>query len=113
MTKIDLDHFRQRLLERQAELQSVEEIGHEAAATVELDQSAVGRLSRMDAMQAQAVSQEMEQRRTLELQRIKAALARIESGDYGYCLRCDEPINPHRLEIDPSATLCIQCAEKS
>ncbi|HIB85197.1 MAG TPA: hypothetical protein EYO59_11555, partial [Chromatiaceae bacterium] len=32
--------------------------------------------------------------------------------DYGYCLDCDEPINPLRLESDPTATLCIECASK-
>jgi DnaK suppressor protein len=84
--------------------------GREAAGVVELDQSKVGRLSRMDALQAQAISQERERRREQELQRIVAALQRIDSGDYGYCLECDEPIAQPRLELDPAVTLCIQCA---
>ena len=110
--ELDLAHFRQLLLQRRAELEGVEDTGRQAADTVELDQSRVGRLSRMDAMQAQAMSQEAGRRRERELQRIDAALRRIDSGDYGYCLVCDEPIDPRRLAIDPAATHCIRCAEQ-
>ena len=109
---IDVSLFRQLLLQRRDELQAVAETGHEASATVELDQSKVGRLSRMDALQAQAMSQETERRRELELAQITAALRRIDSGDYGYCTECDEPIAEARLRFNPSASLCIHCAER-
>jgi len=109
---VDTEHFRQLLLQRRNALQSLAEAGQEAAETVELDQSKVGRLSRMDALQAQAMSQERERRRALVLQRITSALQRIESGDYGYCLQCDEPIATPRLEFDPAVTLCIHCASR-
>ena len=106
----ELDSFRSLLCARRAELESVAEGADAAGATVELDQSRVGRLSRMDALQAQAMAQESGRRRRLELQRISAALARIDAGEYGYCLRCDEPITVGRLHVDLSATLCITCA---
>ena len=64
----------------------------------------------MDALQGQAMSKERGRRRGLELQKITAALQRIESGDYGYCLDCGELIAIKRLELDPAATLCIACA---
>jgi len=80
---------------------------------VELDQSKVGRLSRMDAMQAQAMAKASAERRKVMLVKIVAALARIDDDVFGYCLACDEPINPKRLELDPTATLCIACAEKA
>ncbi|MCW9088990.1 MAG: TraR/DksA C4-type zinc finger protein [Gammaproteobacteria bacterium] len=111
--KMDEAHFRRLLLLRRDELLGLEQTGREAAGTVELDQSKVGRLSRMDALQAQAMSQEGERRRQLELRRIDAALARLDSGDYGYCLECDEPIARRRLELNPAATLCIDCASKA
>lgn len=111
-TGIDSEYFRQRLEQRRDELLVLEQTGREASGTVELDQSKVGRLSRMDALQAQAMSQEGERRRQLELQRIEAALARIKSGDYGYCLECDEPIAAARLELNPAVALCIRCAEE-
>jgi len=104
--------FRQRLLALQQQLQDLQATGDEASQTVKLDQSSVGRLSRMDALQGQAMSQERGRRRTLELQRIAAALGRLEAGDYGYCVRCDEAIAIPRLELDPAATLCITCASQ-
>ena len=88
-------------------------MGDESAAVVELDQTKVGRLSRMDAMQAQAMALASEQRREQTLRRIDAALKRIEDDEYGYCLQCDELINPKRLEFDPTVTLCIECASRA
>lgn len=46
------------------------------------------------------------------LKNVEAALARIESGTYGRCLRCGQEINPERLEAIPSASLCIECAQR-
>ncbi|NBC11879.1 MAG: TraR/DksA family transcriptional regulator [Gammaproteobacteria bacterium] len=108
---MDFEHFRGLLLARRAAL--LADADGDAAATVELDQTRQGRLSRMDAMQQQAMAAATGQRRTTELARIDAALARIDSGDYGLCLGCDEEIAPARLEIDPAATRCISCAAKA
>lgn len=105
--------FRRRLLELQQELQGLRETGAAAAQTVELDQTRVGRLSRMDALQGQAMSQERDRRRQLELQKIAAALRRIDAGDFGFCMHCGEPVAAGRLELDPATPLCIACAEKS
>ena len=104
---------REKLLQLRAELLAFAEAGKESAAVVELDQSKVGRLSRMDAMQAQAMAQASELRREQTLRRIDAALKRIDDDEYGYCLECDEAINPKRLEFDPTVTLCIDCASKA
>ena len=109
---IDIPYFRQLLSERREALQALAETSQQAGATVELDQSSVGRLSRMDALQVQAMSQETERRHQLELVQIEAALHRIESGDYGYCTECDERIAEARLAFSPAAPLCISCAEK-
>ena len=105
--------FREKLLQLRAELRAAAEAGKESAAVVELDQTKVGRLSRMDAMQAQAMAQASEQRREQTLRQIDAALKRIDDDEYGYCLQCDEAINPKRLEFDPTVTLCIECANKA
>jgi DnaK suppressor protein len=43
------------------------------------------------------------------LQKIDAALKRIEAGTFGTCLACGEPIGTARLEARPVATLCIDC----
>jgi len=104
--------YRVKLEALQRTLQDVHSSGEQAAKTVELDQTRVGRLSRMDAMQAQAISIATNSRRKTEMYRISLALQRIADGEYGYCLSCDEDIAPQRLGIDPAATLCIDCAEK-
>ncbi len=109
---MDIEHFKMLLINRQQELSQVEATGKASAETVELDQSRVGRLSRMDAMQSQAMSQATNQRRELQLKMISAALQRMETGDYGFCLSCDDQIAQQRLEIDPACTLCIDCAEQ-
>jgi DnaK suppressor protein len=106
------DVWRDRLLELRAELESVAATGDESAAIVELDQSKVGRLSRIDAMQAQAMAKASSNRRQAMLVKISAALQRIDDGDYGLCRKCEEQINPKRLEFDPTAIYCIECASK-
>ncbi|MCW8982594.1 MAG: TraR/DksA family transcriptional regulator [Gammaproteobacteria bacterium] len=106
----DNQHYRELLLCKRVELRLLSETTDEAASTVELDQSRVGRLSRMDALQAQSMSQESQRRNKLELIAIEQALKRIEDGAFGDCLECDEPIAPQRLELTPTATLCISCA---
>ena len=83
------------------------------AAVVELDQSKVGRLSRMDAMQAQAMAQAAVGRRSQQLRRIEAALQRLEDDEFGFCATCDESINPRRLALDPTVLMCINCAAQS
>lgn len=78
---------------------------------VTLDQQSVGRLSRMDAMQVQAMAQAVEVRRRARLRQIDAALQRIAAGDYGYCTDCGETIPRKRLEIDLATMRCVDCAQ--
>ena len=105
--------MRQQLLELRADLLAEAAAAEGFADIVELDQSKVGRLSRMDAMQAQAMAQASNQRREATLRRIATALKRIDDGEYGDCLECGEPISEKRLEFDPTALLCIDCASQA
>lgn len=105
--------WRERLLALRAELEAVAESGAAASEVVELDQTKVGRLSRMDAMQAQAMAKASAERREQTLRRIDAALQRVDDDEFGFCRECDEPINPRRLEFDPTVRLCIDCASKA
>jgi DnaK suppressor protein len=107
---IDPRKMKAALLARQAELRALKDASAEGSSTVELDQTKVGRLSRMDALQGQQMALATARRRDAELQRIDAALQRIADGDYGWCLRCDQAIAPKRLELDPAAPYCIGCA---
>lgn len=83
-----------------------------AAQTVELDQNRVGRLSRMDAMQGQALAKASADRQHAHRGEITRALARISDTSYGRCLECDEYITTARLEINPTVELCISCANQ-
>ena len=56
---------------------------------------------------------EQEDFRERLLARIVGALARVDAGDYGNCSLCDEDISVGRLNIDPTYSLCIHCAETS
>jgi len=93
------------------ELEDLAESSQAATATVELDQTRQGRLSRMDALQGQEMAKAAEQRRCVSVQRLNSALRRLEKGDYGECLECGEPIAEARLKADPATTLCLACAE--
>jgi DnaK suppressor protein len=101
---------RKRLDERRKELEDLSSISRDSRNTVELDQQSVGRLSRMDAMQQQAMAAAQERTRRRELQRIELAERRLKEDEYGYCSDCGEEIANGRLAIDPMAERCINCA---
>lgn len=108
--KRDIAAFEKRLADLRAQLKKQDEGGAGWRAPVELDQQSVGRLSRMDAMQQQQMAQAEARRRQNDISRIDAALRRIAEGEYGWCASCGEPIAKKRLEIDPMAHLCVDCA---
>jgi DnaK suppressor protein len=107
---IDLEAARKALLARRDELLDLSQISAESRSAVALDQQSVGRLSRMDAMQTQAMAKANERQRRVELSRIEAALRRIDEDEYGYCQKCGEEIAPERLRVDPAAAFCVACA---
>ena len=96
--KLDLDKYAERLRARRAELLKAQEETEADRGTVELDQTTVGRLSRMHALQEQATALATARKRE------------EEEGDYGYCLVCGEEIDERRLDLDPSLPTCIDCA---
>lgn len=108
-----MNPLKQKLIAMREELKSIADSGDDQAAVVQLDQARVGRLSRMDALQAQAMAKASGQRRVAQLREIDAALRRIDEGSYGNCERCEEPVDPRRLDADPAARLCIDCASRS
>ncbi len=110
MNETQLAGFKTRILARLAELAEHSALGHEAQAVVDLDQQAVGRLSRMDALQNQAMAKAQQANRDVETLRLRAALDRIEEGEFGYCEDCGEEVPVGRLELDPAASKCVSCA---
>ena len=77
---------------------------------VELDQQSVGRLSRMDAMQQQAMAAAQDSRRHGRIRAVEAAIQRIDAEEFGWCDSCGEFIGQRRLELDPTIMRCRDCA---
>jgi DnaK suppressor protein len=112
MDEKQIENFRQQLLKLRSEILNLSDESEDSAKPVELDQASVGRLSRMDAMRAQSMAVETKGRRENQILRIESALRRIVEGEYGFCLTCGDEMDIRRLEIDPSYTQCIKCADK-
>lgn len=110
MTETSLLDAMARLDALEAQLNSEDALGAEAQSTVILDQQAVGRLSRQDALQAQEMAKATQLRRDQQRLRLAAARKRVEDGEYGFCAECGEEIAPKRLALDPTLQTCVSCA---
>ena len=110
MNDADVKRYRARLEAELAELQAEDTLGAEGQKVVTLDQQSVGRLSRMDALQGQAMAKATGARREAQRARIQAAFQRMDEGEFGFCQDCGEEIATKRLDLDPTAPLCISCA---
>ena len=105
-----LSQFRKKLLAEIDALDGEDTLGRDAQKTVTLDQQSVGRLSRMDALQQQAMAVATQARRGQLRNRINAAFARMDNGEFGFCCECGEDIPIKRLELDPTVPNCVSCA---
>lgn len=74
--------------------------------------NAIGRLTRMEAIQAQSMSAAARREKKRRLYRARRALERIDKGTYGACVECGQEIPAGRLEIMPEAPYCVQCAAR-
>jgi DnaK suppressor protein len=101
------DRYRPKLLAEAEALRAASGGSRAERRPVTLDQQSVGRLSRMDAMQQQAMASAQEAHRNGRLKAIEAALDR---GEYGWCDDCGDVIGFARLDLDPVLMRCIGCA---
>ena len=107
----EIEEFQNRLRQERIALEKEDALGAEDRGTVQLDQQSVGRLSRMDALQRQAMAEATQRRRQTRRHRIDAALQRIEDGEFGFCQDCGEEIPLARLNLDPTVLVCVSCAQ--
>jgi DnaK suppressor protein len=84
-------------------------ISGRAARPVTLDQTSVGRLSRMDALQNQQMTQGLQARESARYAQIAEVLQRLERGTYGVCAGCEQPIPFERLLVFPETLRCSSC----
>lgn len=108
-----IDELHDQLVARRRELETQLSSADEATRPVALDQQSVGRVSRIDAIQQQQMAIASQQQATRLSKHIELALQRIDSGEFGYCQQCDEPIAFARLQAQPFASLCLDCQSAS
>lgn len=104
-----LKNLRAKLLTARRAIEESLAANQDAAAVVELDQTRQGRVSRVDALQQQAMAQASQASGRQRLVAIDEALKRIDAGHYGDCEECGEPISAARLEAWPEARQCVEC----
>jgi DnaK suppressor protein len=105
-----VQRYRPRVEEMLRDLLDLQQQTEGDRAPVALDQQSVGRVSRIDALQGQAMAAASDRRRTVTIARLRRALVRMEEGEFGFCTECGERISDGRLDADPSSHTCINCA---
>lgn len=103
---LELQHELLRALTR---LERSLKITGRAARPVKLDQTSVGRLSRIDAMQNQHLTKGLQVRENARHAQLLEALRRVEAGTYGICAGCEGPIRYERLLVFPETLRCAAC----
>ena len=109
LTAEERDELRADLIELRGLLTGAVAAGAQSSKPVELDQSSVGRLSRMDAMQVQQMAKASLHSHELRLEQVAQALRLMDGDDYGICRRCEEPIGFRRLKARPETPFCLRC----
>lgn len=110
LTPEQADVLRAELERALAKLTRSMKTTNRAARPVKLDQTSVGRLSRIDALQNQSFTQGLQERERVKAAQLTEALQRLEAGSYGTCEGCGEPIGFERLSLFPETRTCSRCA---
>lgn len=110
LSAAQLTELRGLLLELKSEIETSLQDSADSSKTVDLDQP-IGRLSRMDALQQQAMASAGQLGLKKRLQLVESALQSFHSERYGECRRCEEPIGFSRLQVSPEAPFCLCCQE--
>ena len=106
-----LSQLRARLEALVRDLATQIEDTREGAQPVDLDEP-IGRVSRMDAIQEQNMVQANRSAAQQRIVQARAALERLDAGDYGECASCGEDIPAARLEATPEAAFCLDCQSR-
>jgi DnaK suppressor protein len=109
MTDAELEGIRDAILTLMEEIRASLAAHEEASRPVEPDR-AIGRLTRLEAMQASHISGASLESARARLVRLDNALKRLDLDDFGICSVCEEEIPVKRLMVMPEATRCVSCA---
>lgn len=111
LTPGQLQELKTALAAAHTELQIILEGVAEGARPVEPD-SAIGRITRLDAIQMQQMAQANRRKSQQRLQQVDAALQRIAADSYGECAECGDDIGYPRLTARPEAPFCLTCQSR-
>lgn len=73
-------------------------------------ENAIGRVSRMDAINNKSVNEAALRKAEVKLKNLKVALSKLDDADFGICIRCKQQIPLGRILLMPQAITCVQCA---
>jgi DnaK suppressor protein len=73
-------------------------------------ENAIGRISRMDAINNKSVIEAALRKAKEKLVKLKLALSKVDDNDFGLCIRCHKPIPLGRILIMPQARSCVACS---
>ncbi len=109
LSESQLAELHEDLMRLVSEVEELLTASEGSSKAVELDQSTVGRLSRMDALAGQQMSLASRRGLQLRLDQGRQALRRVEEGEFGLCCACGEPVGFRRLKVRPETPFCIRC----
>lgn len=73
-------------------------------------ENAIGRISRMDAINNKSVTEAALRKSKDKLEKLKLALSKVDDDDFGLCIKCKKPIPLGRVLIMPQARTCVNCS---
>jgi DnaK suppressor protein len=108
MNESEREAFKKRILSQVDDLQAEIKRLEESSRPVSPD-NAIGRLTRMEAINAKSISEANLSSARTRLSRLQSALKRIEMPNFGLCYVCENPIPMKRLMFMPETTRCVDC----
>jgi DnaK suppressor protein len=96
----------------QEEIEKTEQnlVDYKAMAQPISPDDAIGRISRMDAINNKSITDNAIRNSTIKLSKLKIALEKVDHADFGLCYRCKESIPIKRILIKPESPFCVKCA---
>ncbi len=111
MTSQEREVLRKKIVETIAGMEKEVKRLEEATQPIS-PENAIGRVSRMDAINNKGVSEAALRSARRKLSSLRLAFAKVDNPDFGLCSRCKRPISPARLMYMPESTRCVRCADR-
>ena len=110
MNKVEKQDIKKRILE---ELKKTEEaiLDYKESTKPISPENAIGRVSRMDAINNKSVVEAALRKAEEKLNKLKLVLNKVDDADFGICIRCGEPIPIGRVLLMPQSRNCVRCAQ--